>query len=558
MDMDTSAEGLSKHSADLSTHSVSWDPLLLGVVTLVVIAVSYGVWRRKKTTNSPPGPRGWPVIGALLEMEPQLHKTLDKFAKRYGDIVLCRLGVQTIVVVSSAEGAEELLKHRDAEFCDRATAMTRSVAKYTGLGGAEMPFANYDTELKLHRKISITEFFTAAKIKLYEKLRTQEVAVMVEKIFHAKIQHSTFRREPMGIRSIGCAAIRNIVFSLCIGRRFDSLRPEDELKEFPEILDELAQLFMSINLVDFFPWLTWFDPQGLLKRMKTFDKRQRRWYEMILEQHRLAMKQQKGESGELEGGGDETNSTTRNFVDVLLRAQEDGTKISDDGVMGTIMSMLCGGIDTTSSQVEWVLLELARHPKMLQRLQYELDAFVGKERPLDENDLTFMPFLNAVVLESLRLHPAVPYSFPHVNMAPATLGGYDIPAKTAVIVNAYSIGRDPKTWKNPLEFNPDRFMAGGSSLSSDSIKANGNYYQLLPFSSGRRVCPGYNLAILLLLRIVGTLVHAFNWIPPPGLSAEELSIEEVSPFIIHPNPDLYLVPTPRLPAHVYRSNIKIT
>ncbi|CAM6103704.1 unnamed protein product [Calypogeia fissa] len=560
MDMHEMAEAWKAKLAaiDLSQYSLSWDLLLIGMVTLVVGVVGYASWR-SRTVNLPPGPRNWPVIGALFEMEPRFNQVLQKFAKSYGDVAFFRVGVQKLVVVSSAEVAEELLRQKDAEFCDRATAMTRSVSKYLGIEGTVFPFANYDAELKLHRKLSTTEFFTTSKMKSYEKLRTQEVTVMVEKIFHAIGQHSNdsnvsdgTQKVKMGIRAVGETLVRNIVFSLCIGERFDSLPPDDELREFPDILETVMETFMSVNLVDHFPWLTWFDPQGLVKRMKTAGERQKRFYEMILERSRQATKQ-KRESGVSEGAEE-----GRNFVGVLLRAQEDGTKITDNGIMGTIMSILSAGIDTVSAQIEWIMLELARHPQMLQRLQDELDALVGKQRCLDENDLTYMPFLNAVILETLRLHPSVPHSFPHVNMAPATLGGYNIPANTAMIANFYGIGRDPRTWKDPLQFNPDRFMAGGSSLSSDSIKANGNFYNLLPFSSGRRVCPGYNLGILMLLRTVGTLIHAFDWAPPAGMSPQDLSIEDVGPFVLQPNPDLYLVPKPRLSRDVYRNSIPST
>ncbi|CAM6119116.1 unnamed protein product [Calypogeia fissa] len=545
-------------AVDLSQYSLSWDLLLIGVVTLVVGVVGYASWR-SRTVNLPPGPRNWPVIGALFEMEPKFHEVLQKFAKSYGDVAFFRVGVQKLVVVSSAEVAEELFKQKDAEFCDRATAMNRSTSKYTGIEGTVFPFANYDAELKLHRKLAVTEFFTMAKIKSYEKLRTQEVMVMVEKIFHAIGQNSNdsnvnggTQKVKVGIRATGEALVQNIVFALCIGERFDSLPPDDELTEFTDIHKNLAEIFMTMNLVDYFPWLTWFDPQGLLKRMKTFGKRQTKFFEMILERRRQS-KKQKRKSGVSEGADE-----GRNFVDVLLRAQEDGTKITDIGIMGTILTMLSAGIDTVGAQIDWIMLELARHPKMLQRLQYEVDAFVGKQRPLDENDLTYMPYLNAVILETLRLHPSVPYSFPHVNMAPATLGGYNILANTAVIVNFYGIGRDPRSWEDPLQFNPDRFMARGSSLSSDSIKANGNFYNLLPFSSGRRVCPGYNLGMLMLLRTVGTLVHAFDWAPPAGMSPQDLSIEDVGPFILYPRPELYLVPKPRLSPDVYRGSISIT
>jgi hypothetical protein len=135
-------------------------------------------------------------------------------------------------------------------------------------------------------------------------------------------------------------------------------------------------------------------------------------------------------------------------------------------------------------------------------------------------------------------------------------GGYNIPTKTAVFLNIYSIGRDPKRWKDPLQFNPDRFMVDGTdpSISPDTVRANGSYFHLVPFSSGRRVCIGYNLAILLLLRTVGTLVHAFDWSPPPACSPENLSVENEGSIILHPSPKLFLVPRPRLASHVYKSN----
>ncbi|CAM6088711.1 unnamed protein product [Calypogeia fissa] len=567
--------GLSQYSS--STPS-SWILLLVGVAaTLVVISVVQLLVSRK-SLNLPPGPRNWPIIGALFEMEPQLrkliklepqlHKVLDRFANRYGPIVYFRLGVQNIVVVSTAEAAEELLRHKDADFADREAKMTRSSRKYAAFDGVIFPFANYDDELKLHRKLFVSELFTVAKIKTYETLRTQEVAAMVENVFcgihhggkgdeynDIAIVSSAAAPAMVDVRAVTEAVPRNIMFMLAVGKRFDSLPPKDELREFPVIVDEIMKIVMEINIVDFFPWLIWLDPQGLISRMKAFEKRQTRYYERILERNKRAMMLQRESRTDLNGDADEASKNS--FVQILLRAQQEGTKLSDVGIMASVMSVLTGGIDTTGSQMEWVLLHLARHPNVLQRLQDEIDVVVGKERPLEEADLPALPLLNAVVLETMRLSGVVPYSFPHVNAKPATLCGYNIPAKTAVFLNMYSIGRDPKRWKDPLQFNPDRFMVGGTdpAFSPEAIRANGNYFHLLPFSSGRRVCPGYNVAILVLLRTVGTLVHAFDWSPPPGCSPEELSIEEEGSIILHPTPKLFLVPTPRLSSHVYMSNL---
>ncbi|CAM6083325.1 unnamed protein product [Calypogeia fissa] len=570
MDMERMTEVQKKTLASVGlsqrNSSTTWILLsLVGVATLMITVVQL-LASKKKLANLPPGPRNWPLVGALFDMEPKLHIVLDKFAKRYGPISYFRLGSQEIVVVSTAEVAEELLKHKDAEFADRETKMARSARKYTAFDGVIFPFADYHDGLKLYRKLFISELFTVAKIKTYEKLRTQEVAAMVENVFSGIIQSenggengddhtngTSSAAVPVDVRAMTEAVPRNIMFMLAVGKRFDSLPPTDELREFPVLVDEIMKIIMEINIVDFFPWLTWLDPQGMIRRMKAFEKRQTRYYERIFERSKREMMLQR----ESRAVNDADEASKNSFVQILLRAQAECTNLSDIGIMASILALLTGGIDTTGSQMEWVLLQLARHPKLLRRLQDEIDAVVGKERPLEEADLPALPFLNAVILETLRLNAAIPYSVPHVNLKPATLCGYNIPAKTAVFVNIYSIGRDPKRWKDPLQFNPDRFMVGGPdpSFSPETVRANGNYFHLVPFSSGRRVCLGYNLAILLLLRTVGTLVHAFDWSPPPGCSPENLSVEDEGSIILHPSPKVFLVPTPRLSSHVYESNL---
>lgn len=126
-------------------------------------------------------------------------------------------------------------------------------------------------------------------------------------------------------------------------------------------------------------------------------------------------------------------------------------------------------------------------------------------------------------------------------------GGYDIPANTAVLLNIFSISRDPKWWKDPLEFYPDRFLVDGRLAD----QASWNSFNLIPFGGGRRGCPGWSLAKLLVLRTVATLVHAFDWSPPPGLSADDISPAETGHFSLYPVTPLVLTPRSRLSPGVY-------
>lgn len=127
-------------------------------------------------------------------------------------------------------------------------------------------------------------------------------------------------------------------------------------------------------------------------------------------------------------------------------------------------------------------------------------------RFVTEADIPSLPFLQAVVKESLRLHPPVPCCIPHYSMVDCELAGYSIPAGTTTLVNVWAIGRDPKEWQDPLQFSPDRFLEQEQNLSRF-----GSVYHLLPFSSGRRGCPGMLLGRTQLQLIVANFMHAFEF-----------------------------------------------
>ncbi|CAM6109079.1 unnamed protein product [Calypogeia fissa] len=513
---------------------------------LFVLLRSFGI---KKKLKLPPGPRNWPIIGALLEMDPVLHIGFERFAARYGPVVYFRLGLQEVVLVSSAEAAEELVKTKDVDFADRTIPMNKFLRKYTGLDGALMAFRDNDAGFKLSRKVAATELFTGTKLKAFEERRGREMAVMVEKIL-SQIEGNTKATggeqdyAVIPVRKTVTAMITNLVFMTLIGTRYDDLPANHAYKEFNELLIEQISFVMKFNLLDFLPFLEWLDPQGMLKELKDFDRRQQRFLGRILDGRRQAMKLNKGKF-------DDNQRTSSNFVDTLLSLQ-DGTpdSLDDQGVAGLVLAVLMAAIHTTTAQIEWVLLLLAKHPHELKKLQAEIDEVFGKDQLPTDDDIQNMPFLKACVNETLRLHPIANTTFPHTNLSPATLAGYDIPPHTAVILNVIHISRDPQAWKDPLAFRPDRFMEGtpdpDPALMSKPLTPAGGNFNFLPFGSGRRKCPGYSLAMVMLLRITATFVHAFDLKPPKGISAQELSDEGGAAHVHEPKTPLLLTCRPRL------------
>lgn len=119
--------------------------------------------------------------------------------------------------------------------------------------------------------------------------------------------------------------------------------------------------------------------------------------------------------------------------------------------------MFVAGTDTSALTVEWALAELINHPNILEQARDEIDAVIGKERVMEESDVPNLPYLQAIVKETLRLQPTASLIV-RQSIKECKISGYDVPASAIVFINAWSIGRDPKHWEEPLEFHLERFM----------------------------------------------------------------------------------------------------
>jgi cytochrome P450 len=205
--------------------------------------------------------------------------------------------------------------------------------------------------------------------------------------------------------------------------------------------------------------------------------------------------------------------------------------------------MLGAGGDTSAASALWVLTELLRHPSVMKTLQGELDSIVGPNRLVQDDDLPNLPYLNAVLKETFRLHPVIPFLIPHESSQDCEIEGFHIPAKTRLFVNVWGIQRDPAVWEKPLEFNPNRFLNSTKDI-------RGQDFDLLPFGTGRRMCPGLNLGFLMVIYPVALLVHAIDWSLPEGQKPEDIDISEAFGIVLHKEQPLRVFGKGRLPDHV--------
>ena len=205
--------------------------------------------------------------------------------------------------------------------------------------------------------------------------------------------------------------------------------------------------------------------------------------------------------------------------------------------------MLVGSTDTSATVIEWALSELMKNPQVMKKLQKELEDVVGLERMVEESDLDGLEYLDMVLKETFRLHP-IPLLLPHEAMEDCTVNGFHIPQKSRVIVNIWAIGRDPSVWNDAEKFFPERFVGS-------NIDVRGRDFQLIPFGSGRRGCPGMQLGLTVVRLVVAQLVHCFDWELPNNMLPNELDMSEEFGLTTPRAKHLLAIPTYRL--HMQRT-----
>lgn len=184
--------------------------------------------------------------------------------------------------------------------------------------------------------------------------------------------------------------------------------------------------------------------------------------------------------------------------------------------------------------MEWAISELLKNPRVMKKAQAEVrQAFKGKTKVV-ESDIQSLDYLKLVIKETLRLHPPGPL-LPRETREKCEVGGYEIPVKTKVLVNAWAIGRDPNIWTEPECFKPERFQG---SL----VDFKGTNFEFIPFGAGRRICPGISFATANIELALAQLLYHFDWKLPNGIKLEELDMSETFGITARKKHNLHLIP----------------
>ncbi|WVZ65099.1 hypothetical protein U9M48_014520 [Paspalum notatum var. saurae] len=486
----------SLNTMELAAWATIFLALLLGAVLFPLITFHS---RGRRAYNLPPGPKPWPIIGNLNLIGELPHRSIHELSKRYGPLMQLRLGSVPVVVGASAEMAKIFLKTKDEAFSDRPRF---AISKHSAYNYSDILWSPYGPHHRQARRICAAELFSAKRLESFEHVRDEEVLVMLRHLHQASGRTVRLRDY---LQTLPLGVISRVV----LGRKYvveeeGASPPAITPAEFMEVMDEVFVLLGAFNIGDFIPWLDWLDLQGYVRRMKkmsaTFDS----FLEHVLDVH--------NERRRLEGD----RFVAKDMVDVLRPLADDTdleVPLNRDSVKAITQDLIVGGTDTPANTIEWAVSELLKNPEILAKATEELNDVVGLDRLVTEGDLPRLPYLEAILKETMRVHSAVPMLAPHLSREDASVDGYEIPAGTTVFVNVWSIGRDPVLWDAPQEFMLERFLGS-------KVDVRGQDFELLPFGSGRRMCPGFKVALKVMARSLANLLHGFVWRLPDGVCKE--------------------------------------
>ncbi|KAB2025145.1 hypothetical protein ES319_D06G131800v1 [Gossypium barbadense] len=436
-----------------------------------------------------PGPRGFPFFGSLFSLTHGLaHRTLACMASKQAatNLMAFSLGSTPAVITSDPQIAREILT--SPHFANRPIKATAKKLMFSRAIG----FAPDGTYWRLLRRISSTHLFAPKRIAAHEKSRQLDCGSLLCAI--AKEQSSN------GIvvlrKHLQAAALNNIMVTV-FGKRYDLCQgDDDEAKELQEIVREGFEILGAFNWSDYLPWLSYFyDPFRINERCSVLVPRVKKLVNQIIEQHRLNQSSKVADSSD--------------FVSVLLSLDGDD-KLNEEDMEAVLWEMIFRGTDTTALLTEWIMAELVLNPEIQSKLHQELVVAVG-DKSVTDADVANLPYLQAVVKETLRLHPPGPLlSWARISTSDVQLSnGMVVPSDTTAMVNMWAITHDPNVWEDPLVFRPERFV---KCLGGAEVDVRGGDLRLAPFGAGRRVCPGKNLGLVTVGLWVAKLVQHFKWV----------------------------------------------
>lgn len=459
-----------------------------GTVLVLVAVFIISLYWLSFPRGLPPGPVGVPLIGYIPFLTKEPYIQYAKLSKQYGPVMCVWYGSVPAIILNGYDAVKEAFVDREVDFMSRPLSFFYVPQKIFGKNRGLL-FNEFGQHWKNTRKFAQTALkdFGVGKVSLETRILSELEAVSKE--------FAKQKQTPFNPRRVLKMAASNVVASINFGSRMEYT--DEKFGRLLDMNDEFFKLPLPVTPINAYPLLRFVPGVGdvvhkglaCITRIKEFIRE-------YTEEHRANF--------------DKDN--IRDFIDYYLKGtkemQEAGNeKWTDEHLFQIIVDLFNAGTETTATSLGWMFLYLIKYPDVQKKVQAEIDKVIGERYPKfsDRND---MPYVQAVISEMQRHANITPFAVPHSPIKDTTLRGYNVPRRSIIFANLYSVHRDPKYWTNPDEYDPNRFL-------DDS----GNYVKheaFMPFSTGRRICLGMPLANMELFLFFTFLLQRYNIKTPVG------------------------------------------
>ncbi|XP_028780616.1 cytochrome P450 89A2-like [Neltuma alba] len=481
-----------------------WFIVLVSVCFCFAIRAFFNLLSPSRPTPLPPGPPGIPIISNILFLRRsflEVEALLRNLRAKYGPIFALPVRSRPLIFVADRSIAHQALVQNGAVFSDRPKALP--ISEVFNCEQHDISSAFYGPTWRVLRRNLTSEMLHPTRIKSFSGSRKWVLEVLINRLKSDSESSNSIKV----IDHLQYAMFCLLVF-MCFGEKLN----EKQINDIEHVQRLVLLSFNRFRVLNFWPRIT----------RILFRKRWQELFQTRKEQESvlipLIRARKKAKEERLTRAAEDSDNSDRiivPYVDTLLDLEwpEEKRNLEESEIVSVSSEFINAGTDTTATALQWIMANLVKYPHIQERLVEEIRGVMGdrKEKEVKEEDLNKLPYLKAVILEGLRRHPPAHFVLPHAVKEDVVLNGFLIPKNGTINFLVAEMGWDPTVWENPMEFKPERFLSMEKDGDEVFDITGSKEIKMIPFGAGRRICPGYNLAMFHLEYFVANLVWNFEW-----------------------------------------------